>query len=94
MLHSENRKSSQKGIYSLIALLALTVFSSCRLGIGKDTTEASSDMEAPVFVFDSQAVRNSLAELAGQEKSKKEPDKQTRLFYQNDEQGLVWWKGH
>ena len=93
MLHSENRKSSQKGIYSLIALLALAVLSSCKLGIGKDTTEASSDMEAPVFVFDSQVVRQALAELAGQEKSKLEPDKQTRQFYQNEEQGLVWMNG-
>ena len=46
-----------------------------------------------MFVFDSQAVRQSLAELAGQEKGKLEADKQTRRFYQNNEQGLVWLSG-
>ena len=91
MLYSENRKSGKKGICSLIVILTLTILSGCKLGL-KDI-EASSDMEAPVFVFDPQAVRQSLADLAAQEKSKAECDKQTKQFYQNEDQGLVWMSG-
>ena len=47
-------------------------------------------MEAPVFVFDSQTVRQQLLALAAQEHSKNEADKHTRRFYQQEEQGLVW----
>ena len=95
MLHLKNWQGSQKGIYSLIFLLPLTVLLFSRCGQGKSyqeekiTMEAFSDMKTPIFVFDFPSIQRHLSSIANAEPGITEADRCTKEIYQETKH-LIW----
>ena len=95
MLHLKNWQGSQKGIYSLIFLLPLTVLLFSRCGQGKSyqeekiTMEAFSDMKTPIFVFDFPSIQRHLSSIANSESGITEADRCTKEIYQETKH-LIW----
>lgn len=94
MLHFKDWQDSQKGVYTLIALLSLVLVTiACRDGKAytdkEITMQAFSDMKAPVFVLDFKAIADHLHNIAASEQPQTESDRHTRRFYLNADH-LLW----
>ena len=96
MLYIENWQSGKKGGYPLIPVLSLVLLlmtgcSNWDAGRNKQITmEAFSDMRTPVFVFALDDIRAELQAQVKADSSKTEADRQTRGYYRDAANGLVW----
>lgn len=95
MLYIENWQSGKKGGYTLIlvmlVLLLMTGCSSWDAGGNKQiTVEAFSDMRTPAFVFALDDIRSQLQAQVKADADNTEADRQTRGYYRNAANGLIW----
>lgn len=96
MLYIENRQGGKKGDRSLKALLPLILLLLTACGsweTNKDTVltmEAFSELKTPAFVFDSQAIHQSLSDMAKADEGKSDADRLTSSFYSGATSRLIW----
>ena len=92
MLHTENRKGSEKGIVALIVLLAGLLLTGCQgtKSTHQDITmEAFSDMKTPDFVFDLDVIHQQLRQRAIADSAKTTVSNTIRKYYKV-QNALLW----
>lgn len=96
MLYLENWQSGKKGGYPLILVLSLMLLlvigcSNWDAGRNKQITmEAFSDMRTPAFVFTLDDIHSRLQVEVRSDTGNTEADRQTRNYYRQAANGLVW----
>lgn len=98
MLHTENRQSGSKGIYSVVisSVLFLVLATGCNNGSNRDSkigVEAFSDLKTPAFILDVSSIHKELCSLADPKQNATVADSRTQQYYADkDSCELLWFR--